>query len=198
MNPAPGIRPGHDRRGLDQHAEPLLGTEPPGRADDPLGGLGNIALEHAAVRGIDVIEPLGPDRVADDRHPVGPHPGTADLLGLPLRDADHPVHPPQAGPIESLVNPDLPGLGRPAMRHGDHGHARPPCRQQADDVGLVAVAAEDVGIPFPEPARQLAHHGGKMGGVVAKRDRLLARGPGGPGETPGSSLVGEQYEGRPA
>ena len=131
-------------------------------------------------------------------HAVGPHPGPPDLLGLPLRDADHPIHPPQAGPIEGLVDPDLPGLRRPAMRHRDHGHARPPRRQQADDVGLVAVAAEDVGIPFPEPARQLAHHGGKMGSVVGERDRLQPVVEKLPAKGLALPLVGEEDEGRPA
>ena len=36
-------------------------------------------------------------------------------------------------------------------------------RQQADQVGLVAVAAEDVGTPFPQPARQLATMAGRRG-----------------------------------
>ena len=84
------------------------------------------------------------------------------------------------------------------MRHGDHGHARPPCREQANDVGLVAMAAEDVGVPFPEPARKLAHHGGKMGSVVAKRDRLLAVVLEDLAKRLALPLVGEQCEGRPA
>ncbi len=71
--PDPCIGAGHDRRGLDKNAKPLFGAEPAGRSDDPLWYPREHPLQHAAIRRIGMIEPLGADRVADDDHPVGPH-----------------------------------------------------------------------------------------------------------------------------
>ena len=91
--------------GLSRPADPTIRSE----------ACGNIASSRPRSAGSGLIEPLGPDGVADDDHAVGSNAGAADLDGLPLRDTDHPVHPPQADPIERLVNPHLPGLRGPAM-----------------------------------------------------------------------------------
>src|SRR5271157_2940839 len=74
--------------------------------------------------------------------------------------------------IEGLVDPDLPDLRGPALRHGDRGGLPPAPRQQASQVGLVAVAANDVDSRSSNPPGQLEYQGPEVGGP-AQRDRLV-------------------------
>src|SRR5687767_3852481 len=100
----------NDLRGrLDEHLEPLLGTEPTGRADDTVAirELWEEPPQVPAIAGVGLPEGGEPGRIADHLDARSRHPRPPDLAGLPLRDADHAVHEAQMEAVERLVEAHL-------------------------------------------------------------------------------------------
>ena len=138
---------------------------------------------------------LGPHGVADHHHPLGADPRPPDLRRLPFRDTDHAIHAAQNSALQRLVESYMPGGRRPAVRDGHHRDAGPACRPPAQQVGLVAVAAEHAGPQPPQVILQLVDHGAEVGHVLLERDPFEAVLPHLIEQATALAILGEDQEG---
>ena len=166
--------PEHFGGGVDQDVKTFFGTEAAGGADDQRRRLGEHAAEKIAVGRIGVDKAIQADGVVDDGDPVVADPCSTDRLGLGRGHAYDLVHPAQEATVEGLVEANAKALARPAPGDGDRGDADPPRGQQAQEGGLVTVAAKDVGGEAAEHARQFLQCGQQPGCVTPQGDTLEA------------------------
>ena len=121
------------------------------------------------------------------RRPGGP------CAAWPFGDADDAVHRPQHAAVEPFVEPHAEALARPASRDGNDGNPQPPGGQQAQQVGLVAVAAEHVGLQGPQQVRSvLSGRRQQPGRVVLQCDGVEAFLPGTIQESAAQAAFGEE------
>ena len=102
-----------EARRLNQHAESLLGTEAPRRADDAGRWMREKLGQLCAGSRICSGEPVRKNRVMNDAHTLRRNTRLAHLDGLGGRDADNPIEPAKDAAIDGVIKPNAPVLSGP-------------------------------------------------------------------------------------